>query len=505
MNHLKLNKYFIVLAIVTVTAGLLHGILQQLNYVAASTTFTVNSFIDAVDANPGDGVCATATNQCTLRAAIQESNALSGLDTINLPAGIYTLTLAGIDEDSSATGDLDLLDDVIINGTAVETTLIDGNALDRVFHNINATATLNNITVRNGDLTNSMAVDGGGGLFNEAGSLTLNDCRVVGNLAWKFDGFARGGGIYNTGTLLLTNTLVQDNEALGGDIGSGSGGGIYNENVAELNNSVINKNVSGAAGLLWSGDAGAIYNGASGTLTVTNSTIDSNETDGGNGGGILNGGGNVVVSGSTLSNNYIELLGLATGYGGGAIFNDNNGSVELVNSTVSHNRGGSSGGGALNASGIMTLTHVTVYSNTSYFGGGTWNTATLTIENSILAANISWDGGSPDCFGPLNSLGNNLLTTTDGCSLTGDLGGNIVGADPLLGPLQNNGGSTFTHAIPPESPATDSAASQGCPAIDQRGFSRPVDGDGDETAVCDIGAYEYLPLNNHAWLPLIFR
>ncbi len=505
MNYRRLHNCLRILAIVAAVFGMTMGFLQQLKAVSATSNFNVDSLTDAVDVNPGDGLCATAANECTLRAAIQESNALAGSDIINLPAGTYTLTLAGADENLSATGDLDLLDDVVINGTAVATTIIAGNTLDRVFHNISASVTLNNLTVRNGDLTNSAGVDGGGGIFNEAGSLTLNDCRVVENLAWEFGSLAKGGGIYNTGTLSLTNTLVQDNEAIGGDIGSASGGGIYNESRATLNNSTISQNSVGVAGLSFSGDAGAIFNHASGTLTVTNSTIDSNETDGGNGGGILNDGGHVLVNGSTFSNNDVQLFTPVLGLGGGALFNDNNGSVELVNSTVSHNHGGSSGGGTLNLSGVMTLTHVTVYSNTSYFGGGTWNTATLTIENSILAANISGDGGSLDCFGPLNSQGNNLFTTTDGCSLSGDLSGNIVGADPLLGPLQNNGGSTFTHAIPADSPATDAAENVGCPAVDQREFARPIDGDEDETAVCDIGAYEFLPLNNHIWLPIVFK
>ena len=64
--------------------------------------------------------------------------------------------------------------------------------------------------------------------------------------------------------------------------------------------------------------------------------------------------------------------------------------------------------------------------------------------------------------------------------------------DPLLGPLQDNGGPTWTHALLDGSPAIDTGTPTDCPAIDQRGYLRPVDGDGDDIAVCDIGAYEYL-------------
>src|SRR5512140_2261398 len=84
---------------------------------ATGTTFTVNGATDAVDANLGDTVCETAPSNgiCTLRAAIQESNALAGADTINLPPGIYTLTIPGVGEDVSAAGDLHITDDLTIN------------------------------------------------------------------------------------------------------------------------------------------------------------------------------------------------------------------------------------------------------------------------------------------------------------------------------------------------------------------------------------------------------
>src|SRR6266404_7208434 len=83
---------------------------------AAAATFTVNDTADAVDAAPGNGSCATAGGGCTLRAAIQEANANTGPDTITVPDGTYMLTIAGRDEDSAATGDLDITDDVTITG-----------------------------------------------------------------------------------------------------------------------------------------------------------------------------------------------------------------------------------------------------------------------------------------------------------------------------------------------------------------------------------------------------
>jgi len=77
---------------------------------ASAATFTVNSTADAVDASPGNGVCATAGGQCTLRAAIQEANALAGTDATTLPAGTYALTIAGAGEDAATTGRSDGID-----------------------------------------------------------------------------------------------------------------------------------------------------------------------------------------------------------------------------------------------------------------------------------------------------------------------------------------------------------------------------------------------------------
>src|SRR5262245_14834688 len=98
-----------------------------------ASTFTVNSTDDAADAVTGDGMCRTATHTCTLRAAIQETNALPGADKIILLAGRFGLTIRGTDEDAAATGDLDITDDVVISGVGEDTTLISGNRIDRVF------------------------------------------------------------------------------------------------------------------------------------------------------------------------------------------------------------------------------------------------------------------------------------------------------------------------------------------------------------------------------------
>src|ERR1700730_15246105 len=100
---------------------------------AAGKTFTVNDTTDAVDANPGDGICATAGGKCSLRAAVQEANATPGADNIVVPPGTYKLTLTGANEAFAATGDLDIMEDVTIQGAGSSTTIIDGLQADRVF------------------------------------------------------------------------------------------------------------------------------------------------------------------------------------------------------------------------------------------------------------------------------------------------------------------------------------------------------------------------------------
>jgi CSLREA domain-containing protein len=135
---------------------------------AHAATFTVSSTTDAVDAAPGDGVCAAATGACTLRAAIEETNALAGPDGISLPAGIYALTIAELRNTS----------DLIVSGDGPATTIIDGGGLHRVFVNlVGATLGITDVTIRNGNTE-----EFGGGVRN-TGSLSLSNSTLSGNTA----------------------------------------------------------------------------------------------------------------------------------------------------------------------------------------------------------------------------------------------------------------------------------------------------------------------------------
>jgi len=144
-----------------------------------AANFTVDSTADAVDARPGDGACATLAGQCTLRAAIQEANARPGADSISVPPGAYVLAIPGAGEDASATGDLDITDDLTITGSGAGNTIVDGGRLDRVFHVVGLlggpSVQISGLTVRNGS-----GDRGGGGIFN-SGTLALNASAVVDN------------------------------------------------------------------------------------------------------------------------------------------------------------------------------------------------------------------------------------------------------------------------------------------------------------------------------------
>src|SRR5438445_1769151 len=105
---------------------------------ARATPLVVNSTDDAPDAVPGDGICATLSGVCTLRAAIMEANQLPGAETITLPPGIYSLRIPGANEDLGGTGDLDIRGETSIVGAGASNTIIDGGGLDRVIDSFGA-------------------------------------------------------------------------------------------------------------------------------------------------------------------------------------------------------------------------------------------------------------------------------------------------------------------------------------------------------------------------------
>jgi hypothetical protein len=364
---------------------------------------------------------------------------------------------------------------VTITNPSAANLAVSGNEAVRVFDiQAGAVVTISQLSIISG--TVSGGLDGGG--INNAGTLTLINSILSGNRATGPG--ADGGGIYNAGggTVTVTNSTFSSNPAT-------FGGGIYNAGTVTVTNSTFSGNSTNF-------DGGGIYNTPSGAVTVTNSTFSSNSTGGGAGGGILNAGG-LTVTNSTFNGNPANF--------GGGIFNLSSGTVTVTNSTLSGNSAAFDGGGIYNA-GVMTATHSTLSGNSaSSNGGGIFNASgPLHLRNSLIADSPA--GG--DCLNNATILTNINNLIEDGSCNTGATG--FVSGDPNLGPLQDNGGPTFTHALLPDSPAIDAAGD--CtvfldPDEDQRGVARPLDGDDDGGPACDIGAFEVGLSQTFIYLPLI--
>lgn len=535
----------------------------------AAGTFTVNSLADTPDAALGDGICADAGGQCTLRAAIQETNTnVSDTDTINFSVtGTINLT-----------GSLPSLTNVIINGPGASDLTVrrDTGGDYRIFFINGAIVSISGLTVSNGRTPDGApgAIFGGsggdgGGIF-ATGAITLTDLVVTGNRSGNggpggtaTGGFGgSGGGISSGGTVTMTRVTVTNNITGNGATGAfggtgGHGGGIaFSGSSLTLTDCVVSGNTTGNGAIGTNpgasgggGGDGAGINVASGTLnfttvvingnnagdgnfggtggrgaglftlpgvntTLTNVTISNNNTGDGGGGSAGQGGfgggiennGTMLVKSSTISGNTTGAPG--SGGSGGSIGGGvlNNGVLTLINSTVSGNSTGGIGGdgGGIHHNGSsLTLTNSTITNNTALtiVGNGVHSSSfanPVTIRNTVIAQN----GGGPDTSGAFVSQGNNLIGNADGS--TGFIGSDLTGTtatpiNAMLGPLANNGGPTFTHALLVDSPALDAgnnalAIDENSSALtqDQRGSPRIVDSPDDgSTATVDIGAFEF--------------
>lgn len=145
---------------------------ERLEPKAMLSAFIVDSPLDQPDANPGDGIAATADGTTTLRAAIQEANAAPRTDTIVLPPGLIELSLQGPNNHSAASGDLEITDDVVISGAGIEETFIDASQIDSAFH------IQDGVSLTLEQLTLLVSGESGTGIVNDGGSLTLDDADI---------------------------------------------------------------------------------------------------------------------------------------------------------------------------------------------------------------------------------------------------------------------------------------------------------------------------------------
>lgn len=377
----------------------------------------VTSTTDAVDAVPGDGVCATATAVCTLRAAIQEANAVPGSAVVTLPAGTYPITIPPLNQNDITSGDFDITDDLTITGAGRPATTITGGTpppgappqvtgLDRIFAvapGVSAVS-ISGLAMRNG-----YAAEHGGALFNEgAATVTLTDVTVADGGAGK-----TGGGVENRagGTVRLVssqvsgNTAVEDGGAVNNSGGTmtvtastftanrgGNGGAISNDGSGALTvaDSTFTDNVATTEG-------GAVANNDTGTVTITNTTFTGNA--GANGGGFANGGDGVVsVTASTFTGNHANgLVGQ-----GGAIRNDSDGRFVLLTSTLGQNDARDGAGIANIGDGTLEITDTTFSANVAHNDGGGIlidSGAVVITEVDVLGNSASRNGGGISYLG----------------------------------------------------------------------------------------------------------
>ena len=269
-NSLTIKVAHTVIIFILCTSLLLMMLLI-VSYDAAAFVFAVNSFVDVIDASPGDGVCETTTpGECTLRAAIMEANALVGADQITLPPGSYNLTLLGSGENLGAIGDLDITDDLVLSGSDPLTTVIAGAGGwdDRILE-IRGSGT--NVQVEGVTVSDGAGDPIGGGILNR-GQLRLTGVVVENNQATD-----SGGGIFNLESLWLENITIQFNSA------SENGGGIFNQGVLVVQDGYFLSNHA----LNESG--GGLYNTAGADASITTTSFVSNSASVW-GGGVFNTG-----------------------------------------------------------------------------------------------------------------------------------------------------------------------------------------------------------------------
>jgi hypothetical protein len=462
----------------------------------------------------------------SLRQALADAN--DG-DTINFAV---TGTIGLI------SGELLVDKSVTISGPGANNLAVDGSANSRVFYiGSDRIVSISGLTITNG--MPSGFLPGGGGLYNDQATLTLSNCAISNNSA------NTGGGIYNDGfessaTLLISNCALTSNSAR-------FGGGIYNDGfdggvaVLTINNSVLSDNSGGGvfndafAGFAWltlndstlSGNSanfgGGIYNsGLMGfaPLTLNNSTFTGNRALV-QGGGIYNDHGALTLDSSMISGNSAQTQG-------GGIYNDGSqeGIATLISSSSTLNGNSApTGGGIFNdaeqdGAATLELSNSTLNGNTAEYGGGIASDGyyayyvTVQISHSTFSGNSASEaGGSIYSLGEGGdatvNLASTILTAATGGNIFNDLGmitssgynlssdngggfltgpGDQINTDPLLGPLQDNGGPTLTHALLPASPAIDAGDPDFTPPpdYDQRGpgFPRVVNGR------IDIGSFE---------------
>lgn len=299
--------------------------------------------------------------------------------------------------------------------------------------------------------------------------------------------------IANKGHIAITDSLTIQGPGAnrltvsGGGVASTTDGGIFSDNVPASGNALTLSGITLTNGNT-AGKGGAV-SFAYGHLTLSRVAIQNSYAQA-FGGGFYKGSG-------TLNVNYSTISGNSAGNSGGG-FSANYPTTSLIDTTISGNTANGSGGGFY-ARTTISVFNSTISGNTANsIGGGAWiSKQNGYFTNSIVANNSAPSMSEFACTAQSNgassvTANNSLIEGSYACTGGGTFTGsnNILGQDPKLGPLTNNGGPTQTLALLPGSPAIDSGNNATCETTDQRGVTRPYDGDKNGSAICDMGAFE---------------
>ena len=411
---------------------------------------------------------------CSLREAITAANDNTPVDNCGTGDAVITDTIT-----FEVSGTIILNEQVVVSDThplvidGGDVITLQGSGWTRIMQ-VKPEANLN---VSNLTFYAGYDGEGGGALYNQ-GTINIINC------TFSMNGCSgTGGGLFNIGTAHITHSTFLENEGH-------PGGGLGNSGMMSIQDSLFYLN---------RGEGGGIWNG--GTLAVQESRFEGNAVEWYGGGIHNNYGAMMVISDTTFVDNFAAYgaglynggtmtirgttFSLNSGYNGSGIYNE--GSLSLQNTTISNNTANWNGGGIYNW-GEIIMSSTTLSGNTGVHGGGGidnyhWGGGVI-LNNSIVANSPIGD----DCAGIIIDGGYNI--DTDGTCDLDPTNGSLPNTDPLLGPLQDNGGPTWTHALLPDSPAIDAGEDAQCPSTDQRGVPRPQDGDHDGLAVCDIGSFE---------------
>lgn len=369
------------------------------------------------------------------------------------------------------------------------------------------------LTILNGTVATNTARSAGGIYNNVGATLSVTGTSFTGNTA-VYVGIGKGGGVFNAGNATLYGATFTGNR-------SDTGGGIDSRGTLTASRCTFTENTARYGG-------GAIDNDA--TLTLTDCTLAGNTATSLGGGAIETAGaliatrctlsGNISPNGAGgIANNTLKTVRLVActlsgnqGWNGGGV--GNLGTLTALNSTFTANFASGDGGAIYNGEtynngpGVVTLTNCTIARNTANHRGGGIAVARMLfpsvmpmvlIRNTIVAANASNTGlgtrTADNVYGPLNATSSfNLVGPESGGLMNGVNGNKVTALNPLIGPLQSNGGATQTMALLTGSPAIDAGsnalATNAGLTTDQRGRSRIIDGNHDGITRVDIGAFE---------------